>query len=144
MQPSFGKHYFIKKMVYCFLFCFILKYTIQILLNPNSTWSKSCSIQILQITNFAWSKLCIIQILHDPNFARSRDSYNPNFAWSKLWMIQMLLSQFLFLFFTPHFLVCCFFTHSVDFFILVRHVSVVLQYETSWFRLSEKAAGASN
>ena len=102
---------------------------IQILLNRNSAWSKSCSIQILHNPNLAWSKLCIIQILHDLNFARSKC------CW---------VSIFFFLFYHPIFLCVVFFTHSVDFFILVRHGSVVLQYETSWFRLSEKAAGASN
>lgn len=105
----------------------------------NSAWSKSCSIQIFHNTNFAWSKHCIIQILHDPNFARSKfctiqTMHDPN----------VVESVFFFLFYPPIFWCVVFFTHSVDFFILVRHGSVVFQYETSWFRLSEKAAGASN
>ena len=147
MQPPFGKNYFFKKtMIMLFLILFYsevsdpklynhaqFKYVhtptsrlIMICLTQIShrTWSKLCMIQILLNPNFAQYKLCIIQTLHDPNFARSKTLHDPN----------------LFLSFTPpHFLVCCFFNHSVDFFILVRQCcftvwNILIQalWESSW------------
>ena len=78
-------------------------------------------IQVMHDPIVAQSKFWKIQILHDPNFA-------PHIHFE----IGVGKKKVLF------------FTHSVDFFILVGHGGVVFQYETSWFRLSEKAAGASN